>query len=67
MTSVRTRAWLVKDTAARLWPERLLVAIVWKLPERVVYWSVVRAACKAEPNEYPGAATAEQMLKAMGR
>lgn len=37
--------------------------IIWKLPGRVVYWCVVRAACTVEPNYSPENVTATQMLK----
>jgi hypothetical protein len=45
--------------------ERLLTEIVWRLPKKIVYWCVVRAACIAEPNYYPGEVTAERMLKSL--
>jgi hypothetical protein len=44
---------------------RMLVAFVWRLPKPVVYWCVVRAATKAEPNLSPEKVTAIQMLEAM--
>jgi len=34
------------------------------LPARVLYWAVIVAAVKAEPNRNPGEATALDMLKA---
>lgn len=40
--------------------------LIWKLPRQVVYWCVVRAACKVEPNTYPGDVTAIQMMEAFG-
>jgi hypothetical protein len=62
---MRTRLWLAWDYWTRLWPEKVLTGIVWRLPRKIVYWSVVRAACAVEPNEYPGDVTAERMLKAL--
>jgi hypothetical protein len=41
------------------------ISLVWKLPKPVVRWCVVRAACIAEPQEYPGAVSAERMLNAL--
>lgn len=38
-------------------------AIIWKLPKRVVYWCVIRAAVEVEPNYNPSAVTAEEMLE----
>lgn len=54
--------WRVRRPASRLG-----LAIVWRLPRRVVYWCVVRAALVVEPNSYPGDVTAEQMLKTLGK
>lgn len=53
--------WHVKRRARMLG-----ISLVWKLPKQVVYWCVVRAACAAEPNLYPGAVSAERMLEAVG-
>lgn len=39
--------------------------LAWHLPARLVYWCVVRAAVKAEPQEYPGEKTALEMLDAL--
>ena len=43
---------------------KLFRAIIWKLPDSVVYWCVVRAACKVEPNSNPSGVTAAQMMDA---
>lgn len=37
--------------------------IIWKLPKRVIYWCVLRAAVEVEPNHSPDGVTVEQMLK----
>jgi hypothetical protein len=37
--------------------------IIWKLPKRVIYWCVIRAAVEVEPNSSPAGVTAEEMLK----
>jgi len=52
--------WHVKRPA-----HKAFLALIWKLPKRVVYWCVIRAAVKAEPNTNPSAVTAEQMLKVL--
>jgi hypothetical protein len=44
---------------------KAFLALVWRLPEKVVYWCVIRAAVKVESNESPAGVTAEQMLKAL--
>ena len=36
--------------------------LAWKLPWGVVYWCVVRAACRVEPNYPPTDVTAKQMM-----
>lgn len=36
---------------------------IWRLPKRVVYWCVIRAAVEVEPNYSPAGVTAEEMLK----
>lgn len=43
---------------------RLFLSAIWKLPEGVVYWCVIRAAVRVNRDSYPGEVTAEQMLKA---
>lgn len=45
--------------------QRIPMVIANRLPRRVVYWAVIRAACLAEPQEYPGEKTALEMLKAL--
>lgn len=62
MSELRVRLWLLKDDWLRLKPEKLLLWFVWKLPRRLIYWSVVRAAVK-DQNEYPSEVTAIEMLK----
>ncbi len=57
--SWRLRHWLHRKR------EALLTGIVWRLPRPIVYWTVVRAAVSTR-DSYPGEATAEEMLKAMG-
>jgi hypothetical protein len=42
--------------------ERIQTAIVWRLPNWVIYWAVIRAAVKGEPGN-PTAVTAETMVK----
>lgn len=37
--------------------------IIWALPKRVVYWCVIRAATKVEPNSDPSDVTAKEMLE----
>lgn len=44
---------------------KAFIDIIWRLPRRVVYWCVVRAAVKVEPNTDPSDVTAAQMLEAM--
>ena len=39
------------------------IALIWRLPKRIVYWCVVRAAVAVEPDRSPEGVTAEQMLK----
>lgn len=62
---MRTRLWLWKDYWTRTWPEKMLTAFVWRLPRRIVYWCVVRAAVTTKPIEYPAEATAREMLGAL--
>lgn len=50
--------WWIKRPA-----HKAFLALIWRLPRRVVYWCVVRAAVKVEPNEYPGEVTALEMLE----
>lgn len=42
---------------------RAFLSLVWKLPRRVIYWAVIRAAVSVEPNTDPSSVTAEDMLK----
>lgn len=37
----------------------------YRLPKKVLYWAVVRAAAIAEPNLFPGDKTATEMLEAI--
>lgn len=46
---MRTRMWIIRDTVTRLWPERVLTWLVWKLPRRLVLACVVRGAVEASP------------------
>jgi hypothetical protein len=39
------------------------ISLVWKLPKPVVYWCVIRAATKVQPDTNPSSITAEEMLK----
>lgn len=54
--------WNVKRPA-----HRLFLSFVWALPTKVVYWCVVRAAVKVEPNANPSGVTAEQMLERLDK
>lgn len=52
--------WHIKRRA-----HHALISLVWRLPRRVIYWSVVRAAVAVESDTNPSGITAEQMLKKM--
>ena len=41
--------------------------LIWRLPEPIVYWCVVRAACRVEPNTDPSGVTAGEMLDAFAK
>lgn len=58
MNWVEFKYWRISRPA-----EKLKLKVVWKLPDWVVYWCVIRAAVKVEPNSNPSGVTAEQMLK----
>lgn len=45
--------------------ERLVMWVAWKMPRRIVYWCVVRAACKVEPNYSPADVPAIDLMRAM--
>lgn len=62
MGKFRVRLWLLRDDLCRLWPEKLYTWFIWKLPKRMIYWSVVRAAVKDEPGN-PSEVTALTMLE----
>jgi hypothetical protein len=55
------------DLAERLrrTADTLAMQIAWRLPERVVYWGVVRAAVKVEPNLSPEKVTAVEMMESL--
>lgn len=42
--------------------DKFWIWLAWHLPVRLVYWCVIRAAVKVEPQEYPGDKTAREML-----
>jgi hypothetical protein len=46
--------------------ESLAIKVAWKLPQRVLYWATVRAACIAEPNLNPSDVTVTEMMEAIG-
>lgn len=65
MNRLRTHLdWIIYYHVKRR-AEYALISFVWKLPRKIVYWCVIRAACEAEPREYPGEKTAVELLKAM--
>lgn len=53
--------WRVRRPA-----HRLFLNVIWRLPRKVVYWCVIRAAVAVEPNTNPSGVTAGAMLKKMG-
>lgn len=57
---VEWQYWYVKRPA-----EKMFLKVIWALPNRVVYWCVIRAAVQVEPDQNPSGVTAEQMLKAV--
>jgi hypothetical protein len=50
--------WRVRRPA-----HRLFLSFIWKLPRKVIYWAVIRAAVMTEPDLNPSSVTAEQMLQ----
>lgn len=46
----------------RMWPH----FVARHLPKKVLYWAVVVAAVKAEPNGNPSDVTSVQMMQAIG-
>lgn len=61
----------IKFSEAKYWylshpAEKATITLVWKLPTRIIYWAVIRAAARVEPDRYPGDVTATQMLDALG-
>lgn len=46
--------------------EKLFLSFIWKLPRKVIYWAVIRAAVEVEPNKDPSGVTAAQMLDHWG-
>jgi len=36
----------------RRWCEHLLIAFVWKLPKKLVYWCAIRVAAEATAGKY---------------
>lgn len=49
----------------RRWRRDFWMNLAWLLPRKLVYWCVVRAAVKAEPNLNPSGVTAIEMMREM--
>lgn len=59
MDAVRIRLWLAKDNLTRRLPEKVIMAIVWRLPKWMIYWAAIRLFSHATTGPYGSTVASE--------
>lgn len=59
MEAIKVRYWLFKDNLTRRFPEKVIMAIVWKLPKWIIYWSAIRMFAHATTGAYGSTVASE--------